>query len=182
MFSLKFPSQITHIKRLIDAQAMTDAFLARAKLLGEKQGPLLIQLPPYFTADHLADLEQYLQSLPNSSRYVVEVRHKSWLIKELYALLRSCNIALAWTVSPLDLQISEVTADFLYVRLEGDRKKVNGLLGKIEVDQRADLALWAQKLKPFMDSGVDVFGYFGKYYSGLPPSDVAYLRGLLIGS
>jgi hypothetical protein len=33
------------------------------------------------------------------------------------------------------VQISEVTADFLYVRWEGDRKKVNGTLGKIEAER-----------------------------------------------
>jgi uncharacterized protein YecE (DUF72 family) len=179
MFALKFPSQITHVKRLIDAQVMTDAFLARSKLLGEKLGPLLLQLPPTFTIDHFEALERYLHALPQGDRYVVEVRHNGWLKKDFYDLLHGSNVALAWTVSPLNLQISEVTADFLYVRLEGDRTKVNGLLGKIEADVKADLAVWAQKLKRFLDADVEVFGYFGKYYSGLPPSDVAYLSSLL---
>ena len=76
-------------------------------------------------------------------------------------------------------QISEVTADFLYVRWEGDRKKVKGTLGKIEVDKKNDLKLWADKIKPFLEKRMEVYGYFGKYYSGYPPSDIVYLQSLL---
>jgi uncharacterized protein YecE (DUF72 family) len=180
MFALKFPSQITHIKQLRDAQAETDAFLGRVKLLGEKLGPLLVQFPPNFDADHYADLEKYLLTLPKGNRYVVEVRHKSWLTKEFFDLLRSCNVALAWADNPLNLQVREVTADFLYIRWEGDRAKVNGTLGKIEADRKADLQVWAEKLLPYLDSGLDVFGYFGKYYSGYPLSDITYLTELLL--
>jgi len=72
----------------------------------------------------------------------------------------------------------EVTSDFLYFRWEGDRKKVNGTLGKIEADRAEDLKLEAEKIKPFLGK-MKVFGYFGKFYSGYPPSDVASLLAKL---
>ena len=75
-------------------------------------------------------------------------------------------------------QISEVTADFLYVRWEGDRKRVNGTLGKIEADRTEDLNLVADKIKPYL-SKMQVYGYFGKYYSGYPPSDIVTLQNYL---
>jgi uncharacterized protein YecE (DUF72 family) len=78
------------------------------------------------------------------------------------------------------MPISEVTADFLYIRWEGDRKAVNGTLGEIEADRVADLAVWAQKIKPILAKGTAVFGYFGKYYSGYPPLDVAALQNILL--
>ena len=77
-----------------------------------------------------------MQTLPTQNRYVVEVRNKSWLNPEFYSLLRANRVALAWADSSLMAQISEVTADFLYVRWEGDRKRVNGTLGKIEADRQ----------------------------------------------
>ena len=72
-----------------------------------------------------------------------------------------------------------MTADFLYFRWEGDRKKVVGTLGKIEVDKKNDLDLLIEKIKPYLGKVTEVFGYFGKYYSGFPPSDVAYLKAQL---
>ena len=179
LFSLKFPQVITHVKMLKDCQYETDVFLERINLLGEKLGALLLQFPPNFTVEHMPDLEDFLQKLPKTHRYVVEVRNKSWLNNEFYALLKANKVALAWADSPLMAQINEVTADFLYVRWEGDRKKVNGTLGKIEADRAEDLQLEAEKIKPYLEQQIPVFGYFAKYYSGYPPSDIAKLQSHL---
>ena len=178
VFSFKFPQLITHVKMLKDSQYETDIFLERVSLLGEKVGGLLLQFPPNFGVEHMPELENYLRNLPKLHRYVVEVRNKSWLTPEFYSLLRANNVALAWADSPLMAGISEVTADFVYVRWEGDRKKVNGTLGKIEADRTEDLKVVAEKLKPYL-AKMDVFGYFGKYYSGYPPSDIGLLSKLL---
>lgn len=74
----------------------------------------------------------------------------------------------------------EVTSDFLYVRWEGDRAKVKGTLGKKEADQTKGLADWAEKLKPHLNGQKQVFGYFGKYYTGFPPADIKLLSSLLL--
>src|SRR5262245_49038012 len=47
-FVLKAQQHITHVKRLQNAQEATDAFLDVASALGQKQGPILFQLPPSF--------------------------------------------------------------------------------------------------------------------------------------
>jgi uncharacterized protein YecE (DUF72 family) len=179
LFSLKFPQKITHIKMLKDCQYETEVFLERADLLGEKLGALLLQFPPNFNINHLDDLENFLQKLPINHRYAVEVRNKSWLTLEFFSILRSNRVALVWVDSPLMAQISEVTADFLYVRLEGDRKKVNGTLGKIEVDRQEDLKVEAAKIELLVNKQVEVFAFFGKYYSGYPPSDIVNLQKYL---
>ena len=177
-FSLKFPQVITHIKMLKDCQNETNVFLDRASLLEEKLGPLLLQFPPNFGKEHLPVLDAFLEKLPKHHRYVVEVRNNSWLNEEFYSSLKANKAALAWTDRPLMAQISEVTADFLYFRWEGDRKKVNGTLGKIEADRAEDLKLMAGTIKPLVTK-MEVFGYFGKYFSGYPPSVVVNLQSNL---
>ncbi len=177
-FSLKFPQIITHVKMLRDCQYETDFFLSRISLLGEKLGALLLQFPPNFGVEHLNDLKIFLQRLPRQHRFVVEVRNKSWLNQAFYSLLRENQTALAWVDNSLMAEVSEVTSDFLYVRWEGDRKKVNGTLGKIEVDRAEDLRLEAEKIRPFIGK-MEVFGYFGKFYSGYPPSDIVNLQANL---
>jgi uncharacterized protein YecE (DUF72 family) len=178
LFSLKFPQVITHIKMLKDAQEETRLFLDRAMLLEEKLGALLLQFPPHFGISHLPDLADFINKLPKNHRYVVEVRNKCWLTEEFYSLLKRTKVALAWVDSPLSFKIDQVTSDFLYIRLEGDRKRVKGTLGKIEFDKERELMVWAEKIKPFLTAGVPVFGYFGKYFSGYPPSDVERLSKL----
>jgi uncharacterized protein YecE (DUF72 family) len=177
-FSLKFPQDISHVKMLKGTEGETQVFLERVKLLGEKLGVLLLQFPSSFGVGHLADLEAYLEKLPKGLRYAVEVRHQSWLNPKFYSLLRRVEVALAWTDSPLMRAVREVTADFLYMRWEGDRAIVNGTLGKIEADRMADLQKWAETLEPYL-ARLPLFGYFAKYYSGYPPHDINTLTNLL---
>ena len=86
-----------------------------------------------------------LQKLPKLHRYVVEVRDEGFLNEEFFSLLRANNVSLAWVASPNMPLIEEVTSDFLYIRLEGDRSKVKGTLGKTEVDIHENLREWAAK-------------------------------------
>ena len=179
LFSFKFPQVITHLKMLKDCQYETAVFLDRVGLLEDKVGALLLQFPPNFGVEHIADFEDFLRKLPKQRRIVVEVRNKSWLNQEFYSILESNKAALAWTDSPLMTEIDKVTAGFLYIRWEGDRKKVNGTLGKIEVDRTGDLNLVAENIKSLASKQIEVFGYFGKYYSGYPPSDINCLSSFL---
>src|SRR5438067_4991367 len=52
-FSVKVPKLATHERRLVDTDDVLDAFLGEATQLGDKLGPLLVQLPPSlsFSAD-----------------------------------------------------------------------------------------------------------------------------------
>ncbi len=182
IFALKFPNLITHVKMLKDCQRETALFLERAQLLKEKLGPMLLQFPPSFGEAHFSDLEAFLAGLPRDLRFVVEVRNKSLLNERFFEVLKSNNVALAWVDSPIMPPTLELTSCFAYLRLEGDRGKVNGLLGKVEVDRSADVKGWAEKLAPFKGRGVGVFGYFGKFYSGFPPLDARrFLEDLGVG-
>jgi uncharacterized protein YecE (DUF72 family) len=171
LFSLKFPQKITHIKMLKECEEETRVFLERVDLLGDKLGVLLLQFPPMFRQQHFPVLADYLKILPKRYRYAVEVRNKSLLTQELFGLLREHNMALAWVDAAKMPLAMEVTADFSYVRWEGDRKIVTGTLGKIEADKTLQIREWAERLNPFLDRGRQVFGYFSKYFSGCPTCD-----------
>jgi uncharacterized protein YecE (DUF72 family) len=135
LFSLKFPQKITHVKMLRNADEETQVFLARVALLEEKLGPLLLQLPPNFKDEGLVFLRDFLRKLPKNNRYAVEMRNRRMLGSELFAILRENNVTLAWADSANAPAITETTGKFIYIRWEGDRKKVNGTLGKTEIDR-----------------------------------------------
>jgi uncharacterized protein YecE (DUF72 family) len=178
VFSLKFPQRITHVKILRDCEEETRVFLERVELLEEKLGPLLLQLPPFFGVERMDLLRVFLDGLPKEHRYVVEVRNPKLLNENLYSVLKENKVALAWVESPSMPEINETTGEFIYVRWEGDRKKVNGKLGKIETDKTANINSWVKKLNPFFQNETQVYGYFSKYYSGLPTSDAQKFQKL----
>ncbi|MEJ2133034.1 MAG: DUF72 domain-containing protein [Gammaproteobacteria bacterium] len=77
-FCFKLPGEITHERRLRDAQATTNAFFGRMEPLGERLGPFMVQLPASFAPDGLAVLEGFLRTLPSEFSYAVEVRHRAF--------------------------------------------------------------------------------------------------------
>ena len=179
LFSLKFPQVITHIKMLENCEEETSVFLEQVALLEEKLGALLLQFPYAFGTEDIALLRDFLPTLPRKHRYVVEVRNRKLLNHDFYSVLRDNNVVLAWVDSPFMPQISEITSDFIYVRWVGDRRRVKGTLGRIEVDRKVQINAWAEKLKPFLKEETEVFGYFSKYYSGYSPSDAEKLLGII---
>jgi len=179
IFSAKFPKAITHEKMLHNSQNDVERFLETVSLFQEKTGPLLIQLPPAFKPEHVQVLSDFLAFLPKKRLFVVEVRNRRLLSNQLYSLLRDREIGLAIVDSPFLPLTEEVTADFIYIRWEGDRKKVNGTLGRVEIDRTVDLNEWANKIKIFIDKSLRVFGYFSKYYSGYPPHDAEELLRII---
>ena len=147
----------------------TTVFLERASLLEEKLGVLLLQFPPAFGSKKFPLIVKYLKDLPRKFYYAIEVRNKSLLNEDFYTLLREENVAFTWVDAVKMPLVTELTADFIYVRWEGDHSKVQGVIGTTEVDQKNNIQSWAHKLNSLKDK--DIYGYYSKYYSGFPPQD-----------
>lgn len=177
LFSAKFLRVITHVKMLSDCERELDTFVSRMSQLQSKLGPLLLQFPRSFGSKQFPLLQGFLPALPKGFRYAVEVRNRSLLGEKLNSLLRENGVALVLVDQPVLEE--QVTAGFVYLRWEGDRNKVDGTLGKVEVDRTEDIRKWAVQVKNFLDRQIEVFGYFSKYYSGYPPNDAKQLLNLI---
>ena len=92
VFAVKASRYLTHIKRLEDPQASVDYLVERASILGDRLGPILLQLPPSLGID-LDRLDRTLEAFGSEPRVAVEPRHKSWFVPELSALLRAHDAA-----------------------------------------------------------------------------------------
>lgn len=93
-FAVKVPRTITHERRLVDVAEPLARFIDECGGLGEKRGPLLIQLPPSLKFS-FGPIERFLtewrQATPAAS--VLEPRHASWFSAEADALLDAFRIA-----------------------------------------------------------------------------------------
>lgn len=178
VFSVKGSRFITHIRRLKEPRAALANFFASGLLrLREKLGPILWQLPPSFRYD--ADrLEAFLKELPRTTRdaaklarkcegmekdriwtrtdadrpirHALEVRHHSFEQPEFIDLLRRRHIALvvADTAGKWPF-MEDVTADFLYIRLHGDKKLyASGYSAKALDGWARKIRAWAKGRNP----------------------------------
>ena len=74
-FLFKVPRLITHEQRLRGTDAELLAFVRRLEPLGERLGPVSIQLPPSFGPGDLGVLAAFVRRAPAHVRWSVEVRH-----------------------------------------------------------------------------------------------------------
>ena len=93
-FAAKTPRTITHYARLKECGALLAAFVAEATVLGEKLGPLLVQLPPSLIFDP-AVARAFFETFRSlfSGDIVCEPRQASWFGAEADALLVAHRIA-----------------------------------------------------------------------------------------
>jgi uncharacterized protein YecE (DUF72 family) len=123
VFSLKGPRYATQRKPLADAAPSIERFYGSGPLvLGDKLGPVLWQFAPFAKFDP-TDFAAFLKLLPRERdgrplRHVVEARHASFSDPRYLALLREHGVAHAIIESDKHPLVEDVTADFVYLRLE----------------------------------------------------------------
>ena len=167
-FAVKVSRFITHVKRLRNAEEPLANFLSRAKLLEEKLGPLLYQLPPNL---HRNDrlLESFLSMLPGDLSHVFEFRHQSWLTPEVFDLLRRHGVGFCIFDMPDLTTPLEVTADFAYVRFHGSTWMYGGCYSDEELDS------WAHRITKLAQSVKAVYVYFNNDAEGFAVSNALTL-------
>jgi len=146
-FVLKAPQRLTHRKRLHDCAEDLRYFLETAGVLGNRLGPLLFQLPPFFKKD-VARLRDFLALLPQGTRAAFEFRHDSWFDDETYETLRQggATLCAADTDEGGDLGPPLLPiADWGYLRLR-----------RADYSE-ADLRSWAERVKALPWSEAFVF-------------------------
>jgi len=130
VFAVKAHQRITHIRRLKDADESTEIFFRAIDPLrtSRRLGPVLFQLPPNMKRN-VELLAGYLKLLPSGIRYAFEFRSPTWLVDEVYEVLRRHNVSLCVAESE-KLEVPEViTADFVYYRLRKPEYSPEDLAG-----------------------------------------------------
>jgi len=179
-FAAKAPRAVTHDKRLVDAAAEMQEFARGIAPLGEKLGPVLVQLPPDFArdADTEAALRSFLAEAPAGLRLAVELRHASWHVPATLDLLRERQAALVW-IQWRDLPVwAENTAPFLYVRWLGNREEITRY-DRVQIDRGGQLDQWAERLRASIGAVDEIYGYVNNHYAGHSPESVIALKRLL---
>jgi uncharacterized protein YecE (DUF72 family) len=182
-FALKLPQEISHEHRLRNVTAPLEQFIDRARELGPRLGPILVQLGPDFAPNELPALATFLPLLPRDLRVAVEFRQRGWIHDGVLALLAEHNVALAltdarWIPRKNMLALAErPTADFTYIRWMGpDREIVD--YSRVQVDRSREIEAWARVI-PAIAAKVSVYGYFNNHFAGHSPASAREFQARL---
>ncbi len=129
VMAIKASRYLTHVRRLSDAAEPVARLMSAAAGLGDRLGPVLLQLPPTLPADSqrlaacLGEFARAGGSGPGGTgsrpiRVAVEPRHTSWWNPEIKDILAAHGAALCWA-DQLGRPVTPLwrTADWGYLRL-----------------------------------------------------------------
>jgi uncharacterized protein YecE (DUF72 family) len=150
VFSVKGPRFATNRGVLAEAGSTIERFFKSGVTeLKEKLGPINWQFLPTKKFDP-ADFEAFLKLLPAEAdglavRHVVEVRHESFRVPEFVDLLRKYGVATVLTDKVDFPEIPDVTAPFVYLRLQRASEKLDTGYAPKALDQWAERAItWSK--------------------------------------
>ena len=175
LFAVKASRAISHFYKLKPPFERYRRFFDGIARLGDRLGPVLFQLPPFFGRND-ARLAAFLEEgLPPGVRAAFEFRHASWEVAQVQRILADHDAALC--VTDLEGHLSPVlaTASVAYVRLHGPRFAYTGSYG--------DKALegWASQARAWRAEGREVFIFFDNDDRAMAVKDALRLKALLAG-
>jgi uncharacterized protein YecE (DUF72 family) len=150
VFSVKGSRFTTHRRDLAEARDSVLRFLESGVLeLADKLGPILWQFPPTRQFAEGA-MRPFLELLPamhagRTLRHVIEARHPSFVDPAWMDLLRDFGVAHAIVESDKHTLVADVTAPFVYARLE------HNALDEPEGYASPALDAWAARLQRWAD-------------------------------
>lgn len=185
IFALKLPQEITHVQRLRDATGATEEFFERARELGPKLGPILVQTGPDFEPAELPSLVDFLGRAPSDIKVAIEFRHRGWITDGVLALLRERNVALAlvdgrWIPRKTMIALAKrPTADFAYIRWMGPNRDIVDY-SRVQVDRTRELEQWVAAMDEMRRNGVaEIFAYVANHFSGHSPATARDVQSMV---
>ncbi|GAA4338902.1 DUF72 domain-containing protein [Flaviaesturariibacter amylovorans] len=174
VFCPKLSRYITHMKKLRDtAEPLQRFFDTFAPLPPEQTGPVLAQLPPMlpFREATAAEFYERLRRDWAPYRFVIEVRHESWLADTSLALMETYGIGFVISQSGGHFPYAEaVTSNDVYLRFHGPE----ALYASRYTD--AQLHYYAERCREWAAAGRRVWAYFNNDIHGYAFGDAQRLR------
>ena len=176
-FTAKFPSIITHEKRLERVNSEIFSFLVSLTPIHDKISALVLQLPPSLSFNEAKPrLIDLFEILPDNFLYPIEGRHESWFSDEAISFLKEKNQCLVWNdISGINNPMTTITSNFLYVRLIGDRSISDSQFGKVTRNKKEQIKNWAEKIENIKDIPLAMI-MTSNHYEGFSPATANSLR------
>lgn len=172
VMAVKASRYLSHVRMLRDPADPVRRLTQALAGLGDRLGPVLLQLPPTLHADP-GLLAACLRCFPDGMRVAVEPRHPSWWCAQTRSVLTDCGAALCWAdraenaMTPLWR-----TAAWGYVRFHQGTG-----LGCPRYSE-AGLRAWARRIATTWCADEGVYAYFNNDPGGAAVTDAAIFAAL----
>jgi uncharacterized protein YecE (DUF72 family) len=153
-FAVKVPKAITHEARLAACEGLLDRFLAEAGGLGDKLGPLLVQLPPSLAFNGAVERDFFAALRARFAGGVVcEPRHATWFGDDAARVMKKFRISRV-AADPTPIAKAKTPGNFgdlTYFRLHGaprmyysayDLKRLEAIAAQLKGAARAGREAW----------------------------------------
>ncbi len=154
VFTLKASRYCTNRKVLAEVGESVGKFVNQGiSELGPKLGAILWQFMATKKFD-AADFAAFIKLLPQTQdglklRHAIEVRHDSFNHPDFVKMCRDANVAIVFADSAKYPTLADVTADFVYARLEDAKAEVETGYTAEELDRWARISRsWAEGHQP----------------------------------
>jgi uncharacterized protein YecE (DUF72 family) len=183
VMAIKASRYLTHIRRLRDPAEPVARLLGAAAGLGDRLGPVLLQLPPTLQANpallagclsqFATEFARLDATASGGGRVCAEFRHPSWLTDQVRSILTEHNAALCWSdrgARPLGPLWR--TADWGYVRFHEGAAQPWPRYGQ------QSLKSWLKRISDSFSPEADVFAFFNNDQHCAAPADAEALAAI----
>ncbi|MDJ1468996.1 DUF72 domain-containing protein [Xanthocytophaga flava] len=162
-FAAKLHQEITHKRKFVDCAQSLEKFMSRYQLMGNRLGPVLIQLASSFHFDKslTEDFFSLLREKYPTQPFALEVRHKSWFAEDSLDLMRDREISFVISSGGKRFPGLEIaTTNTVYMRLHGDEV----LYSSSYSDEK--LEKYALMIKDWLLDGKEIWVFFNNTIQG----------------
>ena len=158
-FIIKLNRYFSHLKRLKSDEAVSakyEEFKHLPKVLGNRMGPILVQLPGSMKKNS-ERLEEWLNFMPGF-KFAFEFRNSTWFDEEIYQILRKYKAALVYSQSRDFTTELKCTAGFMYIRFHGPDKPYHSQYSDDQLKNEME------KIRLFLHDCKDIYVFFNNTY------------------
>jgi uncharacterized protein YecE (DUF72 family) len=175
-YAVKMNREITHNRNFVDTEELVEKFMARFLPMGERLGPVLIQIAASFRYNPTVAAKFFtmLREKYPDQAFAFEPRHASWFGEEPLELLREHRIA--WVIASAGKRfpgLELAPSDLVYFRLHGEEQLYNSSYSDDKLEQ------YAFMIKDWLSDGREVWVFFNNTMRGQAVGDAERLLEMI---
>jgi uncharacterized protein YecE (DUF72 family) len=157
IFCPKFTEEITHIKRLKNAEKDVDAFLQTIRAFGKHLGPVFLMPHPQMGPQESATILQFIKSLPEAIEVFTELRHPDWYNSPAFDKMFT---ALEESGAGSIITDSAGRRDTVHMRLTRPDAFIRFVGNSLHPSDYARIDEWVERIRTWLDSGLQRCFFF----------------------